>query len=72
MLSEAKLSFDFADESTVRRLCEQRGAQVIDAQYAECVSPHIKNQIDRIPGTARMGFHSRGKLAIRLARSSKD
>lgn len=67
VLSEAKLSFDFADESTIRRLCEQRGAQVIDAQYAECVTLHIKIKSTERQALLDEAFNSlRGKLEIDL------
>lgn len=67
VLSEAKLSFDFADESNVRRLCEQRGAQVIDAQYAECVTLHIKIKSTERQALLDEAFNSlRGKLEIDL------
>ena len=65
ILSEAKLKFEFADESSVRRLCEQRGAQIVDAAYEDKVVLHIK-----IKSTEQQALldetynHLRGKLEI--------
>ncbi len=42
VLTELKLALNFADESALRRLCEQRGASVINTEYGELAVLHIK------------------------------
>lgn len=37
ILCERRMTLQFADESALRRLCEQEGVAVIDAQYASAV-----------------------------------
>jgi uncharacterized YigZ family protein len=41
-LSEAHFEIDFADESSLRRLCERRGVEVMNASYAERAVLHLK------------------------------
>lgn len=42
VLTELRFAVQFADESSLRRLCEQQGVCVLDASYAERVLLHLR------------------------------
>jgi uncharacterized YigZ family protein len=63
VFAEVKLAVDFADESQLRHLCDQAGAQIIEAQYAETALLHIKIKASEIEQFCDAAFnHLRGKL----------
>jgi uncharacterized YigZ family protein len=41
-MCERRVIFSFAEESTVRRFCEQRGVVVLDAQYGDAVALRLR------------------------------
>lgn len=41
-MCERRFTLPFADESTLRRLCEQHGVVVLDAAYGDAVTLHVR------------------------------
>ncbi|MBI3713005.1 MAG: YigZ family protein, partial [Burkholderiales bacterium] len=63
VLTELKLALSFADESALRRLCEQRGANVINTEYGELAVLHIKLKASDAEAFYEEAFNQfRGKL----------
>lgn len=63
VLTELKLALSFADESALRRLCEQRGASVINTEYGELAVLHIKLKTSDAEAFYEEAFNQfRGKL----------
>lgn len=64
VLTELKLALNFADESALRRLCEQRGASVINTEYQELAVLHIKLKASDAEAFYEEAFNQfRGKLS---------
>ncbi|QJQ06515.1 YigZ family protein [Undibacterium piscinae] len=42
ILSEAHFAVEFSDESSLRRLCEQEGVSIIEVNYAEKATLHVR------------------------------
>ncbi len=64
VLTELKLALNFADESALRRLCEQRGASVINTEYQELAVLHIKLKACDAEAFYEEAFNQfRGKLS---------
>lgn len=63
VLTELKLAVNFADESALRRLCEQRKASVLNTDYQEQAVLHIKLKASDAEAFYEEAFNQfRGKL----------
>lgn len=63
VLTELRLAVNFADESALRRLCEQRGASVLHTDYLEQAELHIKLKASDAEAFYEEAFNQfRGKL----------
>jgi len=64
-LCERRLVLQFADESTLRRYCEQSGVTVLDAQYGDRVALTVKMKASEAEAFCRGAFDLlRGVLEI--------
>lgn len=66
IFSETFLSVDFADESHLRRLCEQRKVSIIDTAYTERAELHLKIKQDQAQAFEKEVFNLlRGNVIVR-------
>jgi uncharacterized YigZ family protein len=57
ILCEAKFVVDFSDESTIRRLCEQRAIVVVGVQYTEQALIHLKMKVTQAQEFEEVAFN---------------
>jgi uncharacterized YigZ family protein len=55
-MCERRLVLQFADESTLRRLCEQNEVSVLDAQYGDAVTLLLKMKYSQVDAFTRQAF----------------
>lgn len=65
ILTEIHLSVQFSDESTLRRLCEQKGAKVLHISYTERAVLHLQLKADAVDAFERCALDAmRGDLLL--------
>lgn len=56
ILTELCLTVQFADESSLRRLCEQKGVSILNANYADRATLHMRLKANEADEFQRLAF----------------
>ncbi len=65
VLNEARLRVDFADESALRRLCEQHHAQVLEVEYKEQATVQVRIKASEFEAFFQLAHNLlRGKITL--------